>query len=364
VRHAIWNRASVAALAAWSIAAASLVASDAHAQCGLPRTGYRVPALDPVEQAFEGFLCERGIEGAVLAVMHDGVVVYQRGFGYHDEARTTPMPPDAPMRLASVSKPITAAAIRELISDGAFSLDSNAFDVGQPGGGVLPVTPFGGAPGDARLADVTIRNLLDHRGGWDRDIAGDLTYREVLIAQDMNVQSPPGRQATLEWILAQPLQHTPGSTYAYSNIGYLVLGMIVEHESGQDLVSFLHDRVFDPLGGFRSEHFAGPSPPIKTRGSRTTGTTASRPTSSIPPAPSSISPTAAGTTRPASDRAARSPRRARSSPSFRTATSAGPPSACRDRSPSPPAGAETTPGACRGPTRSRASAPTPPTTSS
>jgi CubicO group peptidase (beta-lactamase class C family) len=111
--------------------------------------------------------------------------------------------------------------------------------------------------GDPRIADITIDDLLQHRAGWDRDVAGDLTYREVIIANAMNTPSPPGRINTLRYILGQPLQSTPSDEYHYSNIGFLTLGLIVEHLSGQALIEFIHERVLGPLGVEPSEHEAG-----------------------------------------------------------------------------------------------------------
>lgn len=228
----------------------------ARAQPCTPITGCEVPHLAPVDDLMFAFMCSRGIPGATLAVSRDGVVVYERGFGFSDQALTQPMPPDAMMRIASVSKPMTAAAIRVLIADGELSLSTHAFDLGQPGAGVLPHQPFP-ALGDPRLADITIDNLLRHRGGWDRGIAGDLTYMETAIAQAMGVPSPPGRDNTLRYILGQPLQHAPAAAERYSNIGYLVLGMIVEEISGMELIDFIHQRVLLPLGVPQTEHTAG-----------------------------------------------------------------------------------------------------------
>ncbi|MHA7812172.1 MAG: serine hydrolase [Phycisphaerales bacterium] len=234
-----------------------MTASLTSAQgCDLPISGCEVRYLDAVDTLMNDFMCVRDIPGATLAISMDGVVVYERGFGWSDEDRTDGIEPDALMRIASVSKPITAAAIRELIDDGLLSLDSHAFDLGQPGGGVLPIDPFP-AIGDARLREITIDHLLQHRGGWDRNTAGDLTYREVVIANTMGIPSPPGRMNTMRYILGQPLQSDPGGEYHYSNIGYLTLGLIVEHLSGQALIEFVHERVLDPLGVDPSEHLAG-----------------------------------------------------------------------------------------------------------
>src|SRR5690606_15865820 len=106
--------------------------------------------------------------------------------------------------------------------------------------------PFGTA--DPRVNDITVTHLLRHQGGWDRDIAGDHTYRERTIAADMGLSSPPGRDATMSWILGKPLQFTPGTDSAYSNIGYMALGMISEKLTGKDHIDVIRERVFARIG--------------------------------------------------------------------------------------------------------------------
>ena len=210
----------------------------------VPPGAWLEPLLDSLMVAFTG---EHDIGAAAIGMVKDGVIVYNRVFGWKDRGRTIPLPKDAMMRIASVTKPFTAAAVHELAREGALDLDAFVFDLGQSGGGLLDIQPFP-ALGDARLAEVTIRHLLAHRGGWDRSIAGDLTYREIEIAETMSVPSPPGRLNTVRYILGQPLEFDPGSERSYSNIGYLVLGLIIEQVSGTDYLTLLFDRVLSPLG--------------------------------------------------------------------------------------------------------------------
>lgn len=221
-----------------------LASAPLHAQ--LPVSGAAVPELAPFDTAMLDFMDLNGIEAGLLGVMKDGVVVLQRGYGWKDAAHSSALPADAMMRIASVTKPITAAAIRRLVAAGHFSLSDAVFDVGQPGGGLLSIVPFP-ALGDARLANVTVRNLLDHEGGWDRSIAGDLTYMEVTAAADLAVPSPPNRADLARWILGKPLEHDPGTTYAYANVGYMFLGLIVEAYSGVDYLTYVRSTVFGAL---------------------------------------------------------------------------------------------------------------------
>ena len=216
-------------------------------QATLPISGTAVPALAPFDDAMTGFMESRGIEAGLLGVMKDGVVVLERGYGWQDAAHSELLPASAMMRIASVTKPVTAAAIHRLADAGVLSLADPIFDLGQPGGGLLALSPFLSL-GDSRLADVTVQHCLDHEGGWDRSLVGDLTYMETEIASDMRVADPPGRDNTARWILGQPLQHDPGSVEAYSNVGYLMLGLVIEQVSGMEYMDFVHQEVFASIG--------------------------------------------------------------------------------------------------------------------
>lgn len=202
------------------------------------------------------FIDVYGIGAAALGIMNQGVIVYNQAVGYMDAQRQVPVERDIMMRLASITKPITAAAIHKLVSDGMLALDDRVFDIEQPGGGLLQISPFPQL-GDVRLAQVTIQHLLRHQGGWDREVAGDLAFREIDIAAALSVASPPGRENTVRYILGQPLQFIPGSQRAYSNIGYLILGLVIEEVSGKDYMTYVHESIIDPLGVARDDLIQG-----------------------------------------------------------------------------------------------------------
>ncbi|MEE3329405.1 MAG: serine hydrolase domain-containing protein [Myxococcota bacterium] len=225
---------------------AAALSTTTRADATLPISGTAVPELAPFDDAMTEFMESRGIEAGLLGVMKDGMVVLERGYGWNDAANTQELSFASMMRIASVTKPITAASIRKLVAEGEFSLDDHIFDLGQPGGGLLDITPFLSL-GDPRLADVTVQNCLDHKGGWDTSLVGDLTYKEIQIASEMRVGNPPGRANTASWILGEPLQHDPGDVYAYSNLGYMLLGLVVEQYSEMDYMDFAHQEVFGPL---------------------------------------------------------------------------------------------------------------------
>ena len=185
-------------------------------------TGVAVPEMASYDNEIQKFMSKWGVPGAAVAVVRDGRLVFARGYGVADPASGAPVQPDSLFRIASLSKPITAAAVLRLVQDGGLSLDLKAF-------------PYlaRGAASDSRLNDITVRHLLEHSGGWDRDIAGDPMFNLGNIARAMGVASPPDADTILRWMLTQPLQFNPGARYAYSNFGYLVLGQVVAKASGQ-----------------------------------------------------------------------------------------------------------------------------------
>src|SRR5829696_3177453 len=93
------------------------------AQQELPISGAAVPGMGPYEQSVRELMRKYAIPGGAVAVVHDGKLFYARGFGYADVEKKTPVQPDALFRIASVSKPITSAAIMKLVEEGKLGLD-------------------------------------------------------------------------------------------------------------------------------------------------------------------------------------------------------------------------------------------------
>lgn len=213
----------------------------------LPIGGEPVPELTAFDWAMTAYMEANEISAGVLGVMKDGRIVMQRSYGWNDAEHTEPIRPDALMRIASVTKPFTAAAIRRLIDSRSISLDDRVFDLGQPGGGLLQIDPYP-ALGDERLKAITVRNLLEHTGGWDAEVAGDLTFRELEIANAMGIPSPPSRMDVARWILGRPLQFAPGERQLYSNEGFFFLGLVIEKLTGQDYLGFVQSAVLQPAG--------------------------------------------------------------------------------------------------------------------
>ena len=128
----------------------------------IPISGAAVPGMESYDQTITDFMRKHAIPGGEVAVLRDGKLIYARGFGYADVENKTPVQPDALFRIASVSKPITAAAIMKLVEEGKLGLD------GRVAPFVAHLTPAPGATVDPRWEQITIRHLLNHSGGVHR----------------------------------------------------------------------------------------------------------------------------------------------------------------------------------------------------
>ena len=243
------------------IAATALVLAATQTATAVPAiSGRPVPELTDLDDIMTTFMDANSITAGVLGVVQNGRIVYLRGFG--EDYNGNDLPENALMRIASLSKPITAACIRQLVAN---PVNTNAFNVGGNGGllnclgprAPWPAlwTPPAATPGLTATA-ITVDHLLNHEGGWDHDTDNDgnsenpdMTYRESTIASQMNVPSSPGRDRTMGYLLGLPLQLTPGGGGAnstYSNYNYLALGLIAEQVSGQGMISYIRQNVLTP----------------------------------------------------------------------------------------------------------------------
>ena len=206
-----------------------------------PANGLLEPGGVPFEEATREFMHEHDIPGGVLGVAVDGEIVVERGYGYRDEDLSQPMVPDTLVRIASLSKPLTRAAIRLLERRGEISFDDPVF-------GMLDLDPLPGDSYNERLDEITIAHLLTHRGGWDRKQSDDPVFAQMDIALERGWDSLPDERRLVRHMLGEPLQFDPGEGHSYSNLGYIVLGLVVETVTGQPYQTFLEEAVLGPYG--------------------------------------------------------------------------------------------------------------------
>jgi CubicO group peptidase (beta-lactamase class C family) len=196
------------------------------------------PPIPSFDDAMEAQLRDYGIPGGALAVAKDGRLVHAKGYGYADVDAKTPVEGASLFRIASISKPITAVAILKLAQDGRLDLDAKAFTL-------LDIDL---EKADPRLVDITIRHLLHHTGGWDREKSGDPMFRPFDIASELGVPLPPDPAAIIRFMIRRPLDADPGTTHVYSNFGYCVLGRVIEKITGERYEDHVRKAILAPMG--------------------------------------------------------------------------------------------------------------------
>lgn len=186
-----------------------------------------------VDDLFQS-LIKPGAPGASVAVIREGKVVLQKGYGMANLEYDVPIRPETVFHVASVSKQFTAMAIVLLELDGKLSLEDDVHKY-------LPELPDYGRP-------ITIRNLLQHTSGirdqWQTLSIGGWRMDDVITQEQL-----------LHVLFRQKeLNFEPGTKHLYSNGGYTLLAEIVARVSGKPLPDFAAERIFRPLGMSRT-HF-------------------------------------------------------------------------------------------------------------
>lgn len=208
------------------------------------QTGTAVPALAPYDTFVRGLLSRYRIPGASIAITQNGRLVFARGYGVMD-ANGAPVQPTTLFRIASLSKVITSVAVMKLVEQGKLSLDGPAF-------ALLPdlLAPPGTTP-DPRLRDITIRQLLAHSGGWDRNKTPggfDPMFTPERVVAALRVASPPSTENIIRYMMGQPLDFTPGTKFSFSNFGYVVLGRIIERVTQKPYEVWVRENLLLPAG--------------------------------------------------------------------------------------------------------------------
>lgn len=211
----------------------------------LPVTAWptTAPALKPLDALFTKFMKTHSVPGCTVAITDHGRLVYSRGFGVSDVASQTPVNPKNLFRIASISKPITAVAILQLVEQGKLKLDDPVFQI-------LKYEPHlvDGQKMDDRQSQITIRHLLQHRGGWDRDKSFDAMFQSIRFADSLGTPAPAGPNEVIRCMRGLPLDFDPGQRYAYSNYGYCLLGRVIEKLTAQPYDQYVKQHVLAPLG--------------------------------------------------------------------------------------------------------------------
>lgn len=180
---------------------------------------------DGLRTAFEAWMKEHGVEKAVFAMRsRDEDSVVERGYGGQD--------PQQRVLLASLGKAITGQCIGELIASGRLRFETTV------GEALRPFFATHGEPADPRIKTATVAQLLEHRAGFAAAPRDLMTPAAMELLQKRKSPATATLQELLAATLTVPLPSAPGEAFRYSNIGYLVLGAIIEVATGEDYERF------------------------------------------------------------------------------------------------------------------------------
>jgi N-acyl-D-amino-acid deacylase len=191
-----------------------------------PPAGQVGRGLENLDELMVATVKQHKLPGAAMAICQDGRLVFARGYGFANLKTSEPMTPLSRINLASCTKPFTAAAVLRLVDDGKLNLDDPVFR--RLKGIKLPDSP------DPRIFKITARQLLYHTSGLPRDPKG------------------PRKVDTLEEYLSHglpsQLESEPGLRSSYSNLGYLVLRLVVSQAAGEEYEKHTIKQVLTPAG--------------------------------------------------------------------------------------------------------------------
>jgi CubicO group peptidase (beta-lactamase class C family) len=184
-------------------------------------------AVADIRAHVEDLAAQEQFSGAVL-IARDGEPVYQAAFGLADRALNAPNQVDTKFNLGSMDKMFTAIAVLQLVEQGQLALDDRIVDV-------LP------AYANSQVAEqVTVHQLLMHTAGLGN-------YFDSALYDDTHDQIRSLADYALLFV-DEPLLFEPGAQFAYSNSGFIVLGLIIQEVTGQDYYDYVREHIFEPAG--------------------------------------------------------------------------------------------------------------------
>jgi D-alanyl-D-alanine carboxypeptidase len=187
-----------------------------------------VAQTDRVDEYIQVEMKKRQIPGLALVVIKNGEVVIMKGYGLANLDHDVPVTPDTVFELASLTKQFTATAIMLLVDEGKLKLDDPILQQ-------LPNSPV-------QWKGITVRHLLTHTAGL-----ADMENGFKSLSEGGGRTSYTTAQM-FEAATKDQLSSAPGERFQYSDVGYFLLGMIIEKASGQRYRDLLTERFFKPLG--------------------------------------------------------------------------------------------------------------------
>jgi CubicO group peptidase (beta-lactamase class C family) len=183
-----------------------------------------------VDEAVREQMEEQGLVGVAVGLLHEGEIVYLKGYGLADREQRTPVTTSTVFNWASNSKPLCAVAALQLVEQGKLDLDA---DVRR----YVPEFPDKGAK-------ITLRRLLSHQSGLPHYDG------RVVVGPERNPRRRPltDPQYALDMFSASPLEFAPGERTNYSSYGYILASAVVARAGDQSFDAQIQQRIARPLG--------------------------------------------------------------------------------------------------------------------
>lgn len=225
----MFNKIAAAAFALMFIACSEKEPSGPPAGTGDPN------AIAKVDDMVYSFMRTQSAPGVTLAVARNGKLVYAKAYGFADPTEGRRMTPETRSRISSISKTVTSIAIMKLLEEGKLNLDDKIFgDDGILGNDFGTRRPY-----RQYITDITVKHCLSHHvGGWGNASNDPTGLRDDLGATEL-----------ITYIIDNiPLSVPPGTSYTYSNVGFMILGRVIEKISGTTYEQYVKSEILAPIG--------------------------------------------------------------------------------------------------------------------
>jgi CubicO group peptidase (beta-lactamase class C family) len=194
-------------------------------------------ARDSIDEAVLAWMHESRTPAASIAIVRQGRTLAERAYGWADLGACVPATLDSRFGIGSITKQVTALGALILVGQGKLGLDD-------------PVAPWLPESG-ARWQGVSVRHLLTHTSGIRDSGHDDPVYPQIEIDKKVDVTD----SALVARLAADPLNFPSGTSWAYSNTGYLLLSIIIERAGGAPFPVWMREHVFAPLGMNATRYF-------------------------------------------------------------------------------------------------------------
>lgn len=204
--------------------------------------------FEGLDKEMKRYLRKWEMKGASVAIIRNDSLIFAKGYGWADEEKEVKMEAGHILRMASVSKLITAIGIMKLQDEGRLNIKNKVFGPE----GVMKDSDLDTLIRHSAYEHLTIEHLLRHQGGFYRDPL----FSSKDVMNQMRLDHPPTADDFFRLILPKRLRYKPGTTHRYSNFGYLLLSRIIEHVTGKSYEQYIKEEILAPADCY-DMHIAG-----------------------------------------------------------------------------------------------------------